>query len=746
MRSHRAALLATATLVALFFAPVLLRGHVLFPHDNSVEVGRLVPPSGEYVSNRTFTDQSCCYVPELNRHLNGDHAAWLSTWNPCVGLGRPSPHTFGFTKAFWLTHVLSWTTSDPFRLYTLLAAATVALTALFGLGLLRELGLSPAACFFGAAGLATGVFLTYWLSFVMFAATVCWAAALAWGIAAWCRRPSLGHGLLVALATHSLAMTGYPQQIVHHAYLLAAFSALCAWRSAAAPRRLGGALRRGLGLAGVGALGLLSTAPVAWDLALDASRSARFAYEREYFLENLPDLADATVLGRFATQLYDAFWWGNPISPRTGFEFVAVSLTPAYAALALASLGVGRRRGLWLAAAGVAALATAWPALYGFGVDHLGWDVSRFLPLASAWLPLFVLAALAADRLLEKPPGWRHPLPWLTLVPLALLLAGQGPAADPARTAVAVVLALGAAAFCATGRPALLLALAAATPFLYGQRLLLARPVASIHVRSELVDALRERTADGSRYAVLGRPSIPPNEEGLLDLRSVHTFDSLAPRAYQELVARLSRSGAINQGRIFSALDDEARLADDAFGYTGVATIVAERAPTVPGFEVLGRAGQRTLWARTGGAPTAAQLVLAAAGGEADAPAALAGPLGGHARLPLEVELRRDDLRRFRTTPDGRETLLFVSEQHHPHWRARAGDRELPTCVVNGFYLGVRLPPGTESVELRFRPAALWSWVPQLAFALAGLAWGAGALQRRRRSSASAAMAPKAAP
>ena len=735
MRSHRTALAGVSLLLVVFFAPVVMRSHVLFPHDNSVEVGMLAGSSREYRANRTFTDQSCYYIPELERQLNGDHAAWLATWNPCVELGRPAAHTFGFSKAFWLTHALSFATSNPFRLYTLLVMATVALAAFFGLGLLRELGLAPAACFFGASGLATGVFVVYWFSFVMFASTICWSAALAWGIAGWCRRPSWGQGLLVAFATHSLLLTGYPQQIIHHATFLAGFAVLCAWRGAGDPRRLFGALRRAIALLVVGAFGVLSTAPVTLDLIQSARRSARFAFPREYFVEHLPDLADMNVLARFATQLFDAFWWGNPISPRTQFEFVAVSLTPAYAALVLVALFTGRRRGFWVAVVGCAALVTLWPALYGFGVDHLGWNVSRFLPLASAWMPFFVLAAIAADRLIAAPTGWKHPLPWLSLLPLLAVLAGQGLAAEPWRTAIAVLLSLGAAAVCATGRAGLVVVLGAATSLAYGQRLFLARPMAAIHTNSDLVDALRLRTAEGSRYAYFGRPGIPPNVEGLLGLRSIHAFDSMAPLAYQELVAELSVTGMINAGRIFAALDDEARLERDAFSYTGVATIVAERAPAVAGYDVLGRVSRRTLWGRIGGARTEAQIDVRAGSVGArpgSARVMLSGALEDQPQMTAECVDRRDDQRVFRVSPVESDTLLFLSEQHHPAWRATSQGQELETCLVNDFYLGVWLPPGARTVELRFRPAVLWSWLPQLGFALAWAAWTTTRLRSRR--------------
>jgi hypothetical protein len=68
-------------------------------------------------------------------------------------------------------------------------------------------------------------------------------------------------------------------------------------------------------------------------------------------------------------------------------------------------------------------------------------------------------------------------------------------------------------------------------------------------------------------------------------------------------------------------------------------------------------------------------------------------------------------------TASPEETLLFVSQQYHPAWRATADRRPLRTVQVNRFYQGVIVPPMTTEVELSFCPFVLWSWVPQIFFA-----------------------------
>ncbi|MGD9817559.1 MAG: hypothetical protein AB7V04_02555, partial [Desulfomonilaceae bacterium] len=84
-----------------------------------------------------------------------------------------------------------------------------------------------------------------------------------------------------------------------------------------------------------------------------------------------------------------------------------------------------------------------------------------------------------------------------------------------------------------------------------------------------------------------------------------------------------------------------------------------------------------------------------------------------------------DDFLSLATTPYHEETLLFMSSQYHPFWRACSGKTPLKVVSINNFYLGVIIPPATFEVELTFRPYAIWSWIPQVCFAVSALFGGA---------------------
>ncbi|MGE3274349.1 MAG: hypothetical protein AB7O67_04500 [Vicinamibacterales bacterium] len=56
-------------------------------------------------------------------------------------------------------------------------------------------------------------------------------------------------------------------------------------------------------------------------------------------------------------------------------------------------------------------------------------------------------------------------------------------------------------------------------------------------------------------------------------------------------------------------------------------------------------------------------------------------------------------------TPAAVERLLFVSTTYRPEWEARGAGGPLPVVPVAGAFIGVRVPPGTDHVDLSFQPA-----------------------------------------
>jgi hypothetical protein len=129
--SYRSAFFLLLGVFVLHFSRILFYGEVIFPHDNSLEVGLSEKRDVTQISNRKFSDESSAFIPELAKNLRSDRKGWLATWNPHVQLGRAAYQVSGLTRAYLITNALSRLTSDPFRLYAALVLFTIGLTGSF---------------------------------------------------------------------------------------------------------------------------------------------------------------------------------------------------------------------------------------------------------------------------------------------------------------------------------------------------------------------------------------------------------------------------------------------------------------------------------------------------------------------------------------------------------------------------------------------------------------------------------------
>ena len=734
--THRHAQLLLAFVLLAYFGPPLLRGEVIFVHDNRIEMGLSPATDSSRISARKLSDQSSIFIPALHLQLRGDTEGWISTWNPHPELGRPAYHVSSFSKAFVLTHVFSWLTDDPFHIYTWLAISAAALTTFFGYGLLRCLRLHPAACTAGALWLGMGVTVVYWLTFVMLVWGVCWTLALLWGVTVFLQRPSWPGWIFIAFSVHALLLTGYPQHIVWQGYLVAGYVLFAIARDLDAKPRAGALLT---GLFSAALVGLVSVAPVYLDLLLTTERSARFDADPAFFLATLPEISGLRDLAQYWMRLFDPFWLGNPIRDGYPLGFDGVCLSPLVATLAFLSLGRATARRVWPAQAftGFALLMTLSPPLYLFGVNYLGLRVSRFDPFAATLIPVAVLAAYAADRAirsdaLPRASGWL-----LACAPVAMATVGAayyGESLQPVMVAMGVCLFGGTLAFIYLRSPWLLVALSIIGTFHYGLPMQLVRRPDEIRLGSPLVDRVGSETRGRDRFALVGegmKPILPPNQEVVFGLRSIHTYNSLSSNLYQDWVARISELGAVALGRHFRSISTSAGLAAPEFSFAGVGLLIS--AVALDPAEV----GARVQSAGRGGIYRTRERPLHEAqirefGTPGDGTASIAGNLRDAPRLPMSRALDRDDHLRFELSPAHEETLLFVSQQFHPQWRATAGETELETLLVNDFFQGVRVPAGTTQVALRFLPNARFSWLPQALFIIAGLAALVATVSERR--------------
>ena len=719
--TYKHTFLSLVILQICFLSPILTQNVVIFPHSNSLEATGY--EAKDVSANRKFSDISNSFIPEINLHLNGNQNNWLSTWNPRVQFGRPAFQRWQ-SKASLITHLLSLFTNNPFVLYSMLASLIVSLTGIFCFLFLKALELHPLACFSIAAGLSMGPYFSYWLTFVQFLAVQCWTLGLLWLIIEFIKKRSFVTGAGLAFFTYNLLMMGRIQTIIRSAYLIVGFTLIYLWL---ANRNFKWKVYT-LGFLGMAALfGAITALPTYLDLIANSARSARISnVDDSFFLTNLPRIENLRELGLFMQLMVDPFWFGNPIKSDYPFIYNGFSFTPLYFFLFLMSFTNYQWRRLWpwqlLAAAGL--IATLWSPAYLFIVHYLGFHLSRSTPLGVIFIPVHILAGYALDHLLRN--GTKQILSPIILI--ALPLAGAGFTGfsynqdlRPVFVLISLLIIVSVGLFLWTKSHILLIILTTIAVFVYGFSMMLSRPLDTIRISSPLVEKIKQETQDGSRYAWVGSPRgvLPPNQEALLGIRSIHSYDSVSSVNFQKLVLRLSDEGTKIYGRHFNNLSSAAKLDHDPFSYTGVSLILSRQQLNQPLLQEVGEINGIKFYKLPSAPILEAQLTDFER--QADNQVHVAGSLVHQTRLDLDKLASFDDFLRFKVTPVDQETLLFVSQQYHPFWQATGNGKPLSTVMINDFYLGAIIPPQVTEVTLEFRPYARFSWIPQLIYGVSGV-------------------------
>ncbi|MBD1878311.1 hypothetical protein [Coleofasciculus sp. FACHB-T130] len=713
----------------LYFTPVFLKGEVIFPHNNNYEVvGSNLIVENTYISNRKFSDQSSVYIPEINQHLNGNHHSWLSTWNPYVELGRPTFQLSGFSRAYLITNMLSIFTKNPFILYTALTVITVCLTGIFLFLFLKALDLHPLACSIAAIGLSLGIFVSYWLTFIMFISTICWSVCLLWLNTEFIKKPSFLSAIGISFATYSILMTGYPQFIVLSAYILVSYTIvrLCKYTINVKNKFYTALMILGLVVSGV-----LMASPTYADLLINSQRSARLnGVSDDFFLAVLPKINNFRDLGIFFTSIFDPFWLGNPIDPNYPVTFNGLSLNPFYFTLFLFSFLNKQWCNLWpwQLFSILCLIGTIWPPAYLFAVHHLGFNLSRSQLLGGAIIPGFILCGYAIDNLvrnkLVKP---RYLIAW-SLVPLTALSALQlvfwykhYDYLNLKFIAASWIIIMTLALFIAVNKAFLLQCLVVISIFIYGQSLMLVRPLDNIQTSSPLISLIKKETSDGSRFALVGNEIVgivPSNQEALFQIKSIHSYNSLSSKDYQKIVLNWSQSGTNTYGRNFNKLDSESKISNSDFSLSGVSLLMSKTPLTSQNFIKIAELNEIKVYKKS----QQPILLSQTPNYSIDNGNQVSLKSSVEEKFPLKIQehILFDDFKKIEVTPLEQETLLFLSQQYHPQWRANSKDIPLKTVMVNGFYQGVIIPPGINEVDLAFLPYVLWSWLPQLIYAILG--------------------------
>jgi hypothetical protein len=546
--SYRSAVLFYVLMIFLLTFDYWADAQVISPHRQFSELA-LVDNSGSMlVENRKFSDFTSSYIPGISDHLTGSRSGWLTLWTDKNELGRPVNQISGLSPAYFLSWLIAQITDNPWRFITLLSLFTCFFTGIFLILFCREVGLSPLAGLIAGASLATSPSFMYWLTFPMFITVWCWSAGALWAVTRLARKPDLLGWSALAFSVYSLLMTGYPQTVVFHAYLIGGYGLYLIFLK---QKRSFHEIVRFLALV-VSALGvgIIFALPAYLDLAAISADSARVAPAPSFFTVVLLKFNNFLEFARFFVLSTVPEIFGNPITSGFPFSYDGLSVTLLVIFFAVIGLFAAFKDtwGWWLAIIVLCLFAFVHP-LYTLGVKYLGFNISRSSPLGSIVLPITVIVAFGVDALVKRAtPGKLSRLTLLASVciigVIAIGLIYGWSQAIPIRLGMVMVMlmvtALLAAQYDKT-RPMLLIAALVILLMTISYPLMLRQDMRDIATTSPLVEQARKSLPDSSRFAVAapGISALPPNLNAGLGLDSLHSYNSLSSRRYHTLIQAL---------------------------------------------------------------------------------------------------------------------------------------------------------------------------------------------------------------
>jgi hypothetical protein len=624
---------------------------------------------------------------------------------------------FGFSPSYLPSWVIAQFTDSPWRFITALSLLTCFLTGVFVILFCWEIKLSPLAALIGSS-LATSPPFMYWLTFPMFLAVWCWATGALWAVTRLDRNPDLVGWSVLTFSIYSLLMTGYPQFVVYHAYILAGYGLYLAYR------------KQQLGWLEVGRFMLLSASalivgaalalPVYIDLANTLSESLRVAPEPSFFSAILPSLGTLNEIFRFILLIVIPEIFGNPIDSSYPFTYDGSSVTPLFIFFATIGLVVSFRKSFgWLLAVVILLLLTIIHPLHALGVKYFGFNISRTVPLSCFFLPLTIIVVYGADALVKRSiPGELSRVVWLAAATvLAVIVVGLGfglTNAIPIRWGIVLGMLILVALFVAQNKqthPALLIAALFTVMMMDSYPLMLHQNPARIATTSPVVEKIRANLPSGSRFAVIAPGSyvLPPNLNAGLGLPSIHSYNSLSSRRYHTLIKSLGGE-MLTYGRWNGYISPD--FNSEMFWISNTSLLLSHIMLTHENLEYLGVVSDLHLYkviSRMGDSLQfrAIQTKVDIDGLQITDPRLLP-------RYNSTKVLDQGDLLEFVVTP-GIPSVLMLSQMFHRDWEAQQlgkdGWVQAKTTAINGVFQGVFLSQDAQRVRLEFKPYARYALI-----------------------------------
>jgi hypothetical protein len=145
LKSYRVSLALYLLLSCFISFPYWLRGDVIAPHRQFVELAATDNTGAILLENRKFSDFTNQYIPEISEHLKSKRSSWLTLWAIQNELGRPLYQISGFSPAYLPSWIIAQLTDSPWLFITTLSLLTCFFADVFILLFCREIGLNPLA-------------------------------------------------------------------------------------------------------------------------------------------------------------------------------------------------------------------------------------------------------------------------------------------------------------------------------------------------------------------------------------------------------------------------------------------------------------------------------------------------------------------------------------------------------------------------------------------------------------------------
>ena len=728
--TFRGSLLLYGVFFLTLIWPYWISGDVITPHLQFLDLKIEDQIVAKQIENYYFSDFVLNYIPKITEHFNAPRSSFLALWTNRTELGLPLNHLSGFSSAYLPTWIISSWVDDPWSLITTLSLGMCFLAGFFILLFAREVGLSPLSGLISGLGMAASPFFMFWLTFPMFITVGCWAAGSLWAVTRLAKCPDILGWSVLAFSGYSLLITGYPQAVVIHAYLLSGY---WLWLARSQVRTSQLALVKFLMLT-VSALivGAGLSYPIYRDLYITYTESARFSPDISWFIARLPNLTNFSELVRFFVLSTAPEIFGNPINrgsyplPYDGYKVISSSFIVIFFAIFALFTIFKKTWGWWLAILILYLLSLVHP-LYELAIKYFGFNLSRSSPLACALLPLTIITAFGIDVLVKRTYNYQFAKAVFAVGSIMLIVIVIGVAFGISQNipihwgsvvGLLILLLLLIAQYDRT-RPKFLILALGIVLIMTSYPLMLKQDPLKIAMSSPLTERIKSNLQQGSRYAIIApgdKSMLRPNLNVTLGLSSIHSYNSLSSHRYHTLIKSLGGK-VYSYGRHNRAISPD--YAGTMFWISNVGLILSPKILDHQNLEPLGEESGIHFYRVVSRMGESLQVVPPQLDMNMKK-IVLNDPRDMVTNTPIKI-LDQGDVLEFKVEPTA-PSVLLVSQKFNRDWEAITetdyGWQAAQTVEVNGVFQGVILPQDTHRVRLNFKPLARYAWIANVFWAL----------------------------